>query len=312
MNETHYSIAAVERDTGLSKDVLRVWERRYGFPTPERDIHGERVYPESQLVRLRQIKRLMDQGHRPGKLIASDPGSLDALASKPPRKKRFAAPPAGTISGDDLPILLDMIRRHDAVDFQQALQGRLARDGLLHFVQDTVAPLSVLVGQEWEQGRFEIYEEHLFTELTKRLLRQAIGSLPAHANGLRVLLTTVPEERHVLGLLMVEAVLVAEGAHCIPLGTQMPLLDIARAAEVHRADVVALSFSGAYPHRQVTRLITQLADNLPPHVELWAGGSGVARLSDNGRVRILHSLEDARHALLSRSNEIKNLDRDIS
>ena len=39
------SIAAVERDTGLSKDTLRVWERRYGFPTPDRDGFGERAYP---------------------------------------------------------------------------------------------------------------------------------------------------------------------------------------------------------------------------------------------------------------------------
>ena len=45
MNNTGFNIAAVERDTGLSKDVLRVWERRYGFPVPGRDDHGERVYP---------------------------------------------------------------------------------------------------------------------------------------------------------------------------------------------------------------------------------------------------------------------------
>jgi len=34
-----YNISAVERDTGLSKDTLRVWERRYGFPKPLRDCH---------------------------------------------------------------------------------------------------------------------------------------------------------------------------------------------------------------------------------------------------------------------------------
>ncbi|MET1081887.1 MAG: MerR family transcriptional regulator, partial [Burkholderiales bacterium] len=28
------SIATVERDTGLSKDTLRMWERRYQFPRP--------------------------------------------------------------------------------------------------------------------------------------------------------------------------------------------------------------------------------------------------------------------------------------
>ena len=53
------SIAAVERDTGLSKDTLRVWERRYGFPVPERDGSAERAYPLEQVERLRVIKRLM-------------------------------------------------------------------------------------------------------------------------------------------------------------------------------------------------------------------------------------------------------------
>jgi len=58
------SIAAVERDTGLSKDTLRVWEKRYGFPCPERDRQGERSYPIDQVERLRLIKRLLDVGHR--------------------------------------------------------------------------------------------------------------------------------------------------------------------------------------------------------------------------------------------------------
>ena len=71
MKEPQFTIAAVERDVGLSKDVLRVWERRYGFPVPNRDPHGERLYPAAQVLRLRLIKRLMDQGHRPGRLLAT-------------------------------------------------------------------------------------------------------------------------------------------------------------------------------------------------------------------------------------------------
>ena len=71
MNNPNFNIAAVERDTGLSKDVLRVWERRYGFPAPDRDEHGERIYPAEQVERLRLVKRLMDAGHRPGKLLST-------------------------------------------------------------------------------------------------------------------------------------------------------------------------------------------------------------------------------------------------
>ena len=64
------SIAAVERDTGLSKDTLRVWERRYGFPLPLRDAIGERAYALDQVERLRIVKRLLDAGHRPGRVVA--------------------------------------------------------------------------------------------------------------------------------------------------------------------------------------------------------------------------------------------------
>ena len=52
MSALSYNIAAVERDTGLSKDVLRMWERRYGFPTPERDGNGDRLYSAEQVERL--------------------------------------------------------------------------------------------------------------------------------------------------------------------------------------------------------------------------------------------------------------------
>ena len=74
------SIAAVERDTGLSKDTLRVWEKRYGFPTPMRDAQGERCYPLEQVERLRLIKRLLDVGHRPGRVVALPVADLQALA----------------------------------------------------------------------------------------------------------------------------------------------------------------------------------------------------------------------------------------
>ena len=92
MNPPGFNIAAVERDTGLSKDVLRVWERRYGFPVPDRDVNGERLYPADQVERLRLIKRLMDQGHRPGKLIAAPADELTALAPRRSRRAESAAP----------------------------------------------------------------------------------------------------------------------------------------------------------------------------------------------------------------------------
>ncbi|MBU1365759.1 MAG: MerR family transcriptional regulator [Gammaproteobacteria bacterium] len=295
MNTATFNIAAVERDTGLSKDVLRMWERRYGFPVPSRDNNGERCYPAEQVDRLRQIKRLMDLGHRPGKLIATPAEELGALTS------RRSKPVTMDISADDgeLAELLTLIKQHDVAAYQQAMQQRLARQGLQRFVQDTVAPLTQQVGEKWEDGSFEVFEEHLYTELTKRLLRQAIATLPGGPRGPRVLLTSVPEEQHVLGLLMVEALLALEGAECIPLGTQMPLLEIGRAAEAHQADIVALSFSQAFPPRQIPGLLQQLRQVLPENAALWAGGSGVTRIGKTGDAELITTLDDALRALAS-------------
>ena len=188
MSTLNFNIAAVERDTGLSKDVLRMWERRYGFPTPTRDGNGERCYPGDQVERLRLIKRLMDQGHRPGKLIMASTEELAALA---PRRSRETAPTPQADAGE-LDELLALIKQHDGIGYQQAMQQRLGRQGLQRFVQDTIAPLTCRVGQAWEDGSFEVFEEHLFTELTKRLLRQAIAGLPASRLAPRILLTSVP------------------------------------------------------------------------------------------------------------------------
>jgi methanogenic corrinoid protein MtbC1 len=293
MNFSGFNIAAVERDLGLSKDVLRIWERRYGFPAPLRDANGERIYPPDQVERLRTIKRLMDLGHRPGKLIATP---LEELAGLSPRHQRPVQVAANAEAGD-LGGLLELIRNRDSAGFQQTMQQRLVRQGLQRFVQDTVAPLTRLVGEGWEQGRLQVFEEHLYTELTKRLLRQAIASLPVTAKRPRVLLTSLPEEPHALGLLMVEALFTLEGAECVPLGTQMPLLEIVRAAEAHHADIVALSFSAAFPARQISGMLGQLRLILPERVAIWAGGGGVQRLAGQKGVLLVPTLKEALAAL---------------
>ena len=142
-----------------------------------------------------------------------------------------------------------------------------------------------------------MFEEHLFTELTKRALRQAVAGIAAGSTPPRVLLTTVPGEPHELGLLMVEALFALEGAQCVPLGVQMPLTEIANAATAHRADIVALSFSVAFPYRRIPALLDQLRTMLPESTSLWAGGSGVSLAEAPEGITLMRSLDDGLAAL---------------
>ncbi len=81
-----------------------------------------------------------------------------------------------------------------------------------------------------------------------------------------------------MGLLMVEALLVPEGAPCISLGVQTPIEDIRRAALAHDAQVVALSFSAAFPVRQAGDGLAALRRQLPPIIAVWAGGEMTRRV----------------------------------
>jgi methylmalonyl-CoA mutase cobalamin-binding subunit len=113
-----------------------------------------------------------------------------------------------------------------------------------------------------------------------------------------VLLTTIPQEPHGLGLLMAESILALEGCHCVSLGVQTPVWDIALAAQAHRADVVALSFSGVVNPNQVLEGLAELRAKLPPSTEIWAGGScPVLHRRPPAGVRVMSELRDVQPAL---------------
>ena len=114
------------------------------------------------------------------------------------------------------------------------------RQGLQRFVLDTLTSLNHAVGDAWMRGELAVFEEHLYTEQLQVALRTGINAFPRQQGAPRILLTTFPGEQHGLGLLMVEALLVPEGAQCISLGAQTPIEDIRRAALAHEVAVVAL------------------------------------------------------------------------
>ncbi|MFM9433302.1 MerR family transcriptional regulator, light-induced transcriptional regulator [Janthinobacterium sp. CG_23.3] len=270
------SISDVERDTGLAKETLRVWERRYAFPQPRRDPFGERVYPAEQVDKLRLVKRLLDLGFRPGKIIGHSSAQLQALAEQNAGAARAgAAPPDPRVRH-----CLALCQGHDMEALGAALLQALPEMGLRDFVTALAAPLTTLVGDTWACGQLAVFGEHLYTELLQRVLRHAIFSMPRAARpgppAPRILLTTLPQERHGLGLLMAEALFLAEGAHCTSLGVQTPLQDIVDASLSQRSDVIALSFSGAMNARQAADGLGELRARAPAGVELWAGGSCLA------------------------------------
>lgn len=264
------SISDVERDTGLAKETLRVWERRYDFPQPQRNLSGERYYCEEQVDKLRLVKRLLDLGFRPGKIMQYSSEQLQALAERSTCAPEGAAPRPH-------PSLLwyfNLCKAHQIASLRPALLQALQTMGLRDFILDLVAPLTGLVDTAWANGGLALHEEHLYNENLQMVLRHAIFSRTPPAGGAapRILLTTLPQERHGLGLLMAEALCVAEGAHTTSLGLHTPLPEIVAAARSQHADIVALWFSPSMNARQSIASLLDLRARLPHAVDIWANG----------------------------------------
>lgn len=246
-----------------------MWERRYGFPLPQRTLTGQRLYPAEQVDKLRVIKRLLDCGMRPGGLLGQE---IDAL-------RRIA----GTATTPGFPRAadawnsqcLDAVLHRDVAVLRGLLRSALAREGLRSVVCERLPALNREVGLAWASGDITPAEEHLYTEAVESALRAAIEAVRLEARSPRVLLTTLPGERHKLGLVMLEAVLAAEQVDCLPLGTETPSSAIASMARDAAAEVVALSFSASYSRAAAFEQLVDLRHRLPATIHLWAGGEGL-------------------------------------
>lgn len=269
-NPDHFSIGMVERDTGIGRDTLRVWERRYGFPQPLRSNKGERIYSEKQVRRLQRIRRLLDQGMRPGKLLILNEHDLNALEAD--LRAAQAAPLDDTVVH-----LLEALKQANFQQLTTLLQRQYQQQGMQHFILKTVAPLLEATGEAWAQGQLQIYQEHMLSEHLRRFLKTKIAQQTT-TKPAKILLATLPGETHTLGLLMVEAMLASNGVAAINLGGEVPVDQIKLAVEQFEVEVLGITFSGAYTYKHIRPHLTELRDLIAPEVAIWTGGEGVYRL----------------------------------
>jgi len=256
-------IAAVEQATGIARATLRIWERRYGFPQPGRDLRDERSYGPAEVEKLRLIATLVARGLRPGRLVPLPIEQLAGLAG--------ATAPVSLV-GDPA---LELLRRHDVDGLAAHLQEGVRSLGLAGFITQRMPALNDLVGHAWARGVLQVYEEHMYTGVVERLLHREMAQLPGAGLGMRphVLLATFPAEGHGLGLLMAQALLALQGCRCVSLGVQLPVAQVVSAAAAFGADIVGLSFSAGHNPSLALRGLEQLRGELPARVAIWAGGA---------------------------------------
>lgn len=283
------SIGGLAAATGISTDAIRVWERRYGRPEPIRLPSGHRRYTPEQIRWLRRVAEAIAAGHRPSRAVRASEAELDDLLGR----RDEAAEGEGAPRAEDLTPYFESLRdfREDSILERLWLDWR--RLGPDAFLDRVMGPLVRGVGDAWADGDLDVRHEHFLTLIVEHFLGSARISVAQRARGPVVLLATLPDEQHGLGLQMAALVCVRAGARPRILGVEVPHEEMVRAVAEIPADVVGISVSLSSGGVETDRALARLRGMLPAHVRLVVGGRGARgpRRGPRG-IEYIESLEE--------------------
>jgi len=263
-------IREVVRITGLRREQLYMWQRRYGFPAPLRDSFGDRVYPPDQVARLRLIKQLLSEGWRAGAVVPLADTALQSMLGLTVEEPA----PLPT----EIETAVRMLGSHRTLDLQQHLSKLLSTQGMRKFLEQTLIPLNEAVHERVVRGEMQTFQELRFADLSQRLLREArTGRSTRDAR--QVLLATPPNDPNQLGLTILELLLQTEGVSCITLGAGIPAQEIAGAAKAYHVALVLLLFDRGISGKIAGQEIRGLRHALPADVPLIVSGRAVNLLA---------------------------------
>ena len=267
---TYFLPSEIERETGFGKEQLRKWRQRFGFPPKESNVDGKIAYSDQTVEQLHLIRRLLEAGFRPAQVVGKTVLELEKLKLELGLNAVVYAPDESIVS------LIEYIKLNDLKGFLSLLIKKRGKQIMLDFVQNTIAPLMIGIGEAWRRDEIDIHHEHLCSAHIERYLHAEILRLRPREGLPVILLALPPGEHHLLGLLMAEAVLAEEGATTINIGSGIPLNNLKLAAITCKADVVALSFSFAHPSKDILPTILHFRRLLPPEIQIWVGGAGIS------------------------------------
>ena len=298
--QPRYPLRAVIRRTGLTADVIRAWERRYGAVSPTRSEGGQRLYSEHDVIRLSLLRKATAEGHSIGEIARLDDAALTSLTGT-----GLPAAPRDIDAAIHAAVVDDAVAATEALD-QVALENLLKRAvltlGATRFIDMIAGEVLQRIGDRWHAGTLAPFQEHLATDTVRRVLAWVADAYDTDGRAPVIVVATPAGEYHELGAMIVAAAAAEEAWRVVYLGANLPAGDIVAASKKVNADVVALSL--VYANNEAGAWeITETARALPHGVALVVGGTAALRIGADKLgpgVQLLDDIGSLREALRAR------------
>ena len=218
-------IGEFARRVGVSAELLRAWERRYGLLQPVRSSGGFRLYSTEDAERVARMRRGLDAG------LSAAEAARAALQS---------ARPSDGLLEDVASRLLAAIHDYNEAAVHAILDQSFAAFGLEAVLHDLILPTLTRVGLEWQQGTLAISQEHFASNLIRARL-VSLARLWGRGSGPLALLACAPGEQHDITLLSFGLLLRSYGWRILFLGADTPIATLTEAAETTRPALTVLA-----------------------------------------------------------------------
>jgi DNA-binding transcriptional MerR regulator len=268
-------IGQLAKRTGVSPELLRAWEQRYGLLQPTRTPGGFRLYSAADEARVQRMQSLVSGG-----LAAAQAARLVLSGGEPePRADSGSAAPLEEAAGN-LSAALDRLDEQAA---NSALDRLFSAYTVETVLQEVVLPYLHRLGERWEAGEVSVAQEHFASNLLRgRLLGLAQGW--GQGQGPLAILACVPGEHHELGLLVFGVALRRRGWRITYLGTDSPIGAVADIARSLAPAVVVLLSINPDNFLDHAREIKELAKQVPVMI---AGTGATPEVARHTQTRVL-------------------------
>ncbi len=272
MSERTYRIQVAAEQSGLSEQVIRAWERRYGVLKPKRTPGGYRVYTERDIALLKRLKQLTEEGvsiSEAAKLLPSLRRELDEAP----------APPALPLNGTQVESwrreILQGAERLDQLAIEAVLDRAFATLSPLQVYDELLVPTQMEVGDRWHAGTLTVAEEHLVSQALRMRLLSVLVAAPRGSRK-HVVCACMPEEDHEVGLLGAALRFRHAGYRVTLLGARTPAVHLAQVVRALKPSFVALSAVNDAGERELRAQLSAVVSAMPPGTKVVIGGRGAA------------------------------------
>jgi MerR family transcriptional regulator, light-induced transcriptional regulator len=290
-----YLIGRVTKLTGLSIDVVRVWERRYAAVRPVRSSGGTRLYSDADIRRLRRLRKAVECGYSIGQASKLSELELDDLIAGASQSPDLSDPYKSIRER-----FLDAVRSMDVINADQELARAATLFPIGALVKKVVSPAFEEIRASRSRKELGFAHEKLAYGVANRILGTLFRVCAPSVKAETILLATPAGERDELGLLLSALLAAAQGWHVIYLGTDLPADEIVLAARTTNARVLMLNLTTPLPG--IAGDLADISRLAPLATRIWIAGAAAEhykKLTSRANWIFLRNLEELDEYLIT-------------